>query len=480
MITIVTLIDGKTYDRALAQASSVSGSEAEAKGKVGEAITMGIFSTKTTATTASGKADVTGVSASAVIDALEKSYGTNNPVTASLVEQVKKTMGIGTIDIEAKATGKSIGSGTIKATQATANVTKKDIDYIKRSKALVTELVRLSLINGNRKSKKIADLFDNLIKDLEENSSEVSLTEFRKSIYAAVGGSQGKKLLSEAYTKVMTDKAQFKKFMRGPFGSIIKNKVSNLTVQVNAIADKKKVIFFTTFLGLKYTDSDIKSSKDKDGTYTFSLSSAFEKKLLVQTQRALLKNSLGVITSDINDALSFKISKGSSLAALIGTEKSLKNIVKSLSFTTLNVKVPTGGSIPLGIKVDAGNMFVDITNRVPRILTASIANLGSTQKGRFMSADKMTSLLQILVLDKMKKKGLAAPPIMTNRTGRFVDSLQIAQISYKNRIIRYYSNPVYFTNEQYGYEVSELIEGSIQEIVVSLYSRRFGLIRGQL
>ena len=80
----------------------------------------------------------------------------------------------------------------------------------------------------------------------------------------------------------------------------------------------------------------------------------------------------------------------------------------------------------------------------------------------------------------MKKKGLAAPPMMTNRTGRFVDSLQIAQISYKNRIIRYYSNPVYFANEQYGYEVSELIEGSIQEIVGSLYSRRFGLIRSQL
>jgi hypothetical protein len=348
-----------------------------------------------------------------------------------LVAQVKETMGVGTIDIEAKATEKGLGSGTIKATQATANVTKTDIDYIKRSKALVTELVRLSLINGNRKSKKIADLFDNLIKDLEENSSTISLTEFRKSIYAAVGGSQGKKLLSDAYTKVMKDPAQFKKFMRGPFGSIIKNKVSNLTVQVNATLDGKELIFFTTFLGLKYADSDIKSVKDKDGTYKFFLTSAFEKKLLVQTKRALLKNSLGVITSDVNDALSFSINKGDSLAALIGTEKSLKNIVKDLSFTTLNVKVPTGGSIPLGIKVDAGNMFVDIANRVPRILTASIANLGSTQKGRFMSADKMTSLLQILVLDKMKKKGLAAPPMMTNRTGRFVDSLQIAQISYK-------------------------------------------------
>ena len=441
---------------------------------------MGIFATKTTATTASGKADIVGVKADAVISAIERSYGVNNPVTASLVEQVKKNMGVDTIDIEAKATGKGLGSGIIKATQATTNVTKTDIDYIKRSKALVTELVRLSLINGNRKSKKIADMFDTLIKDLENNSDEVSLTKFRETIYAAIGGSQGKKLLDDAYNKVMKDPAQFRKFMRGPFGAIIKDKVSNLTVQVNATADNKELIFFTTFLGLKYKDSDIVASKDKEGTYRFSLSSAFEKKLRVQTQRALLKNSLGVITSDVKDALSFRLAKGDSLATLIKTEKSLNSLVKSLSFTALNVKVPTGGSIPLGIKIDAGNMFVDVTNRVPKILTANLASLGSAQKGRFMSADKMTSLLQVLVLDKMKKKGLAAPPMMTNRTGRFVDSLQIAQISYKNRIIRYYSNPVYFANEQYGYEVSELIEGSIQEIVGSLYSRRFGLIRSQL
>lgn len=480
MITIVTLIDNKTYSKAIAQATAVSGSRSEALGKVGEAVAMGIFSTKTTATTASGKADIVGVKADAVISAIERSYGVNNPVTASLIEQVKKNMGVDTIDIEAKATSKGIGSGTIKATQATANVTKKDIDYIKRSKALVTELVRLSLINGNRKSKKISDMFDSLIKDLENNSDEVSLTDFRETIYAAIGGSQGKKLLGEAYNKVMKDPAQFKKFMRGPFGAIIKDKVSNLTVQVNATADNKKLVFFTTFLGLKYKDSDIKATRDKEGTYSFSLTSSFEKKLLIETRRALLKNSLGVITSDVNNALSFNINKGGSLSALIGTEKSLNSLVKSLSFTSLNVKVPTGGSIPLGIKIDAGNMFVDVTNRVPKILTANLASLGSAQKGRFMSADKMTSLLQILVLDKMKKKGLAAPPMMTNRTGRFVDSLQIAQISYKNRIIRYYSNPVYFANEQYGYEVSELIEGSIQDIVGSLYSRRFGLIRGQL
>jgi len=480
MITIVTLIDNKTYTKALAQARTSSATKSEALGKVGEAVTQGIFSTKTTATTASGKADIVGVKADKVISAIERSYGVDNPVTASLVAQVKTNMGVDSIDIESKATEKSLGSQTIKATQATANVAKKDIDYIKRSKALVSELVRLSLQNGNRKSKKIVDLFDKLIEDLQNNSDAVPLSDFREQIYSVIGGSQGKALLDEAFNKVMKNPTQFRKFMRGPFGAIIKDKVSNLTVQVNAEVDNKSLIFFTTFLGLKYKDSDIIATKDKQGTYRFSLSSSFEKKLLAQTRSALLKNSLGVITADTNDALSFNLTKGNTLGALLGTEKTLRTLVKNLSFTSLNIKVPTGGSIPLDIKIDASKMFVDVTDRIPRILTANLASLGNVQKGRFISRERMTSLLQILVLDKMKKQGLAEPPILTNRTGRFVDSLQVAQINYKSKIVSYYANPLYFSNEQYGYEVSELVEGSIQDITSSLYSRRFGLVRGQL
>ena len=74
----------------------------------------------------------------------------------------------------------------------------------------------------------------------------------------------------------------------------------------------------------------------------------------------------------------------------------------------------------------------------------------------------------------------ASPPTLTYRTGRFIDNLRVAQVNYRNSIIRYYSNPIYYSLEQYGYDVSELIEGSLREITRSLYARQFNLIRDDI
>jgi hypothetical protein len=76
----------------------------------------------------------------------------------------------------------------------------------------------------------------------------------------------------------------------------------------------------------------------------------------------------------------------------------------------------------------------------------------------------------------MKKSGKAKPPTLTYRTGRFVENLEVAQVNYKNSIIKYYSLPLYYSLEDYGYEVEELIEGSIREISQNLYSRQFNLV----
>ena len=51
------------------------------------------------------------------------------------------------------------------------------------------------------------------------------------------------------------------------------------------------------------------------------------------------------------------------------------------------------------------------------------------------------------------------------------------EVNYKNSIINYYSMPLYYSLEEYGYDVENLIEGSIRDITQKLYSRQFNLIR---
>lgn len=131
-------------------------------------------------------------------------------------------------------------------------------------------------------------------------------------------------------------------------------------------------------------------------------------------------------------------------------------------------EVPTGGSIPLG------------GARV-KYKPASEKTTSLEKTNQFISAAQLTLMARTKVQQNMRPllfaNQKASPPTMTYRSGRFVDSLKIASLDYKNSIIQYFYNPLYKRNEQFGYEVDTLIEGSLRETIASLYQKKFQLVR---
>lgn len=477
MISALVFIDDKTFDRAFSAASKTTNQSSTALGKIGEQITKGLFKSSREATTASGKADIVDIPIQNVKNVLAQIEGKNSPVINSLNTMIKESMGISSINIEAKATAGFLGGyrgsqrGTLKVTQATPSITKTDPDYVARQKTLILELVELGMTGVSTAS--ISKIFDSLKIEVDGTYTTESIKDIEKQIYAIVS----KEDIQSAYTSIMSNPAKFKKFMAGPFGKLVIDKVKNLTVQINAEAPNGKTLrFFQTFINLQFSNSDIVSKRDGDA-YKFYLSSAFERKLIASTREKLLANAVGVINSRIDDALSFTLTGKTGLQQILQTTQNIEQLVNSLSFNKFEVGIPTGGSIPLNFGVDATNLLNTLNTRLPKILATNYNVAKTAKKGRFASTAQLTSLLRLEVYSRMKKAGKAAPPIITYRSGRFVENLEVAQINYRNNIINYYSLPLYYSLEEYDYEVTDLIEGSLRAVTQKLYSRQFNLVR---
>jgi len=486
MISVLLYIDNVSYDKALAQAKTQVKKRAPsaALGKVGESVTKGVFKSSREASTASGKADIVGVSLKQVANVIGLVEARNKVAVQSLNKQLSEAMGVGAIDIEAKATSKFLGGsdykgsqrGTLKVTSTRAtinpNIGAKDKDYIIRQKTLILAIVESELTGV--KSSKIQDLFDALQIEVDGTVTRENLKSLNEQILRVVNQNS----INKAFMSIMDDKVKFNKFMAGPFGALVKNKVRNLTVQVNAKSPKgDDVRFFQTFINLTFSNGDIIRRRD-GASYSFYLSSSFEKKLLAQTKEKLLSNTVGVLEVDTSKTLEINLRGTTGLQKILNTQDTLENLIKSLSFSNISVSVPSGGSIALDFSLNAANLLNSLGARLPKILASNYAITKNIKKGKFASAAQLTALLRIEAFSRMKKSGIAAPPSLTTRTGRFVENLTVAQVNYKNSIIRYYSMPLYYSLEEYGYEVGELIEGSIREVTQKMYSRQFNLVRG--
>jgi len=477
MISTLVFIDNVTFDRAFVAAGGIKTQKSTALGKIGEEITKGIFKSSREATTASGKADIIGIPIQNVTNVLSQLEGKNSPAVASLNKMLKESMGVGTLDIEAKATAGFLGGyqgserGTLKITQATPSITKTDPDYVSRQRTLIIELVELGMTGVS--SAPISKLFDQLKIEVDGTYTTKNIKELEQQIYSIVSKTD----IQNAYDAIMSNPVKFKKFMSGPFGQLVTDKVKNLTVQINAEApDGRNLKFFQTFINLQFGIKDIVRKKEGNA-YKFYLSSAFERKLIAATREKLLANAVGVITSRIDNALAFNLSGKTGLQQILQTTQNLEDLVKSISFNKFEVGIPTGGSIPLNFGIDATNLLNTLNTKIPRILATNYKIAQTTRKGRFASAPQLTSLLRLEVFSRMKKGGKATPPMITVRSGRFIENLEVAQINYRTNIINYYSLPLYYSLEKYDYEITDLIEGSLRAVTQKLYSRQFNLVR---
>lgn len=88
----------------------------------------------------------------------------------------------------------------------------------------------------------------------------------------------------------------------------------------------------------------------------------------------------------------------------------------------------------------------------------------------------ITLAVQDHVSGRMKSGGQAEPPIMTNRTGTFVESIK-AIADLRRKTVNYYFMPKYIANERYGYLVNQFVGSSIRAVASKEFSSAFTLKR---
>jgi len=134
---------------------------------------------------------------------------------------------------------------------------------------------------------------------------------------------------------------------------------------------------------------------------------------------------------------------------------------------------------PFKVNTDV-NIPTKITNEDGGTLTVRQPKKGKpkTPLQTFISSVQLTQLVQKRLGETMEKAGLATPPDFKERTGRFRRSVQIIA-DYRRSVMRFYYNPLYRANEQYGYQPDQQVETATREVVQTLFSQKFNIVRGR-
>jgi hypothetical protein len=68
------------------------------------------------------------------------------------------------------------------------------------------------------------------------------------------------------------------------------------------------------------------------------------------------------------------------------------------------------------------------------------------------------------------------PPKIYERTGTFRGSIE-AYADFRTNTLNYFYAPYYDSLEKYGYQIQDLVEGSIRSITQQYFNRQFNLVR---
>ena len=140
---------------------------------------------------------------------------------------------------------------------------------------------------------------------------------------------------------------------------------------------------------------------------------------------------------------------------------------KVLAFLEKNTLVQT-------IEVDKGSALIG-KGTIKRKKSKSSASQ------QFISSAQLTSLLFKKLGEKMprgpRRGPTHSPVVLTERTGRFSRSARVVP-NYRRNLMNYFYDPLYGVHRDTDRNPDELIEKSIREIVVQLFSRQFNIVRG--
>ena len=204
------------------------------------------------------------------------------------------------------------------------------------------------------------------------------------------------------------------------------------------------------------------ASIDAENNINYFIQTSFQKQLVKKASEAVVDINIQNIKEQRDYTKKFVASVNSLRPAVSKTS----NIVfstrlkgrKTRPTENLDIIYYTTNSMPLSkgrIKKDKKITFKDDG---PSLIDITVAVRGRTR------------------LRMRRGSGNPRPPQIYERSGNFRSSIE-AVANLRANTIEYFYTPYYDRLERYGYEINDLVEGSIRAIAQAKFNRRFNLIR---
>jgi hypothetical protein len=208
--------------------------------------------------------------------------------------------------------------------------------------------------------------------------------------------------------------------------------------------------FKTPIFGVNVTDRTIK----------YQVQTAFEKSIVEKLNSAA---TVGINKQNEKEQLSLqkslasrvKVARTKTTSITFGQETK----TKASSKENITIIYYTTNSMPVSkAKIRGGRKLTYKPVQGPSLVDITVAVRGRTK------------------LRMRRGLGEPNPPKIFERSGTFRSSIE-AIANMRTNSIEYFYTPYYQSLERYGYEINELVEGSIRSIAQAQFNRRFNLTR---
>jgi len=159
-------------------------------------------------------------------------------------------------------------------------------------------------------------------------------------------------------------------------------------------------------------------------------------------------------------------------------ENNSKSFTKAMSdanivFSQKAIDALTNTKSSIVFEVDKGSARIGAG-----IITRKIAQSKKSQSPQqaFISGVALSALVRERLQQTMATAGEAFPPMLKNRTGKYIESIQVFP-NYRKNMIMYTLNPVYRSLEKYGYIPDGQAIIAIRQVTQALYARQFNILR---
>lgn len=284
----------------------------------------------------------------------------------------------------------------------------------------------------------------------------------------------------KAMTGVTQDDKLMIKLAATPAARQVKAKGQELFMQYVTESVQDKIVKKTSYTA--YLFDTFKYENTKVELSPTSIDFAYTTKY----ERAVVEKIVKLLTTGLSNALDKNISntilKESQIGKFLGTVEDINDQSGKVNF---QFKADTSGSLPIG-KVKFNNQTVRrrlsgsaFTSRTLAV-RQTLAQTREASMGDFVTDDTITALTKREMMRRMPVGPVGGTPlsnrVLTYRTGRFVQSLQVFA-DMRNMQMQYYYNPNYWIHESTSRDPRSLITASLNSVTRVLFNKRFNLTK---